>query len=151
MQVRPVLILVLFTFSFSLAQSNNRRSGGSAQGSLSVTATVVPSVWLSMDPAGKQEVVVANSADSKESFSFVKGAEKKQTQATPSRKRSSSQAQTSAGRPLHQPRNQSDATVQFSLPSPKQFELREEIKVMDISEDGKTERQPVKITTVVPQ
>jgi hypothetical protein len=150
MQVRPVLILVLFTFSFSLAQSNNRRSGGSAQGSLSVTATVVPSVWLSMDPAGKQEVVVANSADSKESFSHAKGPGKKKTQTTPSKKRSSSQAQTSAGAPL-QPRNQSDATVQFSVPSPKQFELREEIMVMDVSKNGKTERQPVKITTVVPQ
>jgi len=105
-----------------------------------------------MDPAGKQEVLVANSADSKESFSHAKGPEKKKTQATSSKKRSSSQAQTFADRrPLQQPRNQSDATVQFSMPSPKQFEVREEIKVMDINENGKTERQSVKVTTVVPQ
>lgn len=71
----------------------------------------------------------------------------------PSKKRSSSQAQTSAGGMLwlQQPRNQSDATVQFSMPSPKQFEVKEEIKIMDVGENGKTERQPVKTTTVVPQ
>ncbi|MGC2742666.1 MAG: hypothetical protein WA672_05725 [Candidatus Angelobacter sp.] len=152
MQVRPVLILVLFTFSFSSAQSNHGRAGGSAPASLTITATVVPSVWLSMDPAGKQEVMVANSADSKESFSHAQGPGKKKTQMTPSKKRSSPQAQNSAAAPpLQQRRNQSDATVQFSMPSPKQFEVREEIKVMDISGNGKTERQLVKVTTVVPQ
>jgi hypothetical protein len=68
MKVGPVLILVLFICSIAQSQTRHE-SGASAANSLTVTATVAPSVWLVMEPDGRQDMVVANAPDSKESFS----------------------------------------------------------------------------------
>ena len=108
MQAGRVLILFLFTSSVVQGQSPYKQSGGPAQGSLRVTVTVEPSVWLRMGPDGKQEMVVANAPDPKESFFHVP-------------------SQTEA----------------------KQFEVKQEIRMMDVNKGGKAGRQPVKVTTVV--
>jgi hypothetical protein len=76
MQAGPVLPLLLFafnvfTFNVAQGQSPHQQSGGPAQGSLRVTVTVEPSVWLMMTPDGKQETIVANAPDPKESFFHV--------------------------------------------------------------------------------
>src|SRR5579859_3770101 len=68
MKVGALFAVLIFTFSVCHSQSQSKHPGGSAQGSLNVTATVVPSVWLVMGPDGKQDVIVANAPDPKESF-----------------------------------------------------------------------------------
>jgi hypothetical protein len=151
-KVESVLILFFFLVSIASAQSNHSRSGGAAQGSLAVTVTVVPSVWLDVDPDGKQEVRVANSADPQESFSHAVQPQKQKTPPTRSKKRSASPKKTSTGTPeARQAGNQSEAGGQFNVPPTKQFEVKQEIIVMDVTQNGKTERQPVKVTTVVPR
>jgi hypothetical protein len=60
-----------FSFSTSLIPKHGTGSQASPHSSLTVTATVEPSVWLVIEPDGTQEVVVANSADSRESFSHA--------------------------------------------------------------------------------
>jgi hypothetical protein len=153
MKVGPVFILFFFLISIASAQSNHSRSGGSAQGSLAVTVTVVPSVWLNMDSDGKQEVVVANSsADPKESFSHAAQAQKQNVLPARSKSRSAPLKKTSTGTAeRRQGGNQSEAAGQFNLPPTQQFEVKQEIIVMDVTQNGKTERQPVKVTTVVPR
>jgi hypothetical protein len=153
MKVGPVLILFFFLISIASAQSNHSRSGGSAQGSISVTATVVPSVWLNMDSDGKQEVVVANSsADPKESFSHAAQAQKQNVLPARLKRRSTPPKKTSTGAPqARQGGNESEAVGRFNLPPTQQFEVKQEIIVMDVTQNRKTERQPVKVTTVVPR
>jgi hypothetical protein len=162
MQAGPVRILIFFTFSILFicsvaeAQSNHGRPGGQGQGALTITVTVVPSVWVDMGP-GKQEVVVANSsADSKETFSHAVGQPKNETLPMLSTKKTPASAQKSVSKDVPQAQqpeneNKSDAVLQFSLPSPNKFEVRKEIIVMEVSEGGKTRRAPVTVTTVVPQ
>lgn len=150
MKVVRVVILFFFLISVVSAQSNHSRSGGS-QGSLRVTVTVVPSVWLNMDSNGKQEVVVANSsADPKDSFSHAAQRQKQTVVPARSKKRSAATKKTSTGTPqAAQGGNQSEAAGQFNVPKDKQFEVKEEVIMMDVTQNGKTERQPVKVTTVV--
>ena len=160
MKAVRVRFVVLFTFSIlficsvAAAQSNHSQSGGPAQGSLAVTVTVVPSVWLDMS-SGKQEVVVANSsADPKESFSHRIELPKNKILSMRSQKRSPTDAQKSVSRDMpraQQPENKNDAALQFSFPSPDKFEVRKETVVMDVSEGEKMKRRPVTVTTVVPQ
>jgi hypothetical protein len=71
MRVGFVLILVFLICNVSHSQAPSRQSGVSAQGSLTVTAIVEPSVWLVMEPDGKSNVVVANAPDPKQSFSHA--------------------------------------------------------------------------------
>ena len=71
MKVGPVLILVLFICSIAQSQTRHGQSGASAASSLTITATVAPSVWLVMEPDAAQKVVVANVPDPKESFSHA--------------------------------------------------------------------------------
>jgi|ERR1700704_2307084 len=154
MQAVRLLVLLLLPITILEAQSVQKPSGGPATSSLRVTATVVPSVWLVMDPDGKQETVVANAPDPKEDFVHVTTPQKLKTTKTTFRKSyaQAPQQQTPAGpQRATQPRNQGDASTQFSLPKPKQFEVKQEIKVMDVDVNGKTERRPVTVTTVVPQ
>ena len=151
-----LLLLVLFTISVAKAQSPDKHSGGTAAGSLQVTATVAPSVWLvidpdSKDPDGKQQTVVANAPDAKETFFHAAAPQKHKTTSGKTLTTDSlKQASTGIQRRLP-PDSQGDAAIQFSVPSPKQFEVKHEIIVMNVSKDGKTERQPVEVTTVVPR
>ncbi len=152
MKAGPVLILVFFLISIASAQSNHSLAGGSTRGSLAVTATVVPSVWMDMDSNGKQELRVANSADPKESFSHGSQPQQQNILATRSKKRSAPANKTSTAIPeARQGGNQSDTAGEFNVPATKQFEVKQEIIVMDVTQNGKTERQPVKVTTIVPQ
>jgi hypothetical protein len=152
MKVGPVLILFLFLISIASAQSKHSSSGGSAGGSLAITVTVVPSVWLDMDSDGKQDVRVANSADPKESFSHAAQPQKQKNPAARSKKLSAAPKKTSTGTPkARHEGNQSEAGGQFKVPPTQQFEVKEETIVMDVTQNGKTERQPVKVTTVVPR
>ena len=158
MQVRHVRILVLcilsipFICTVASAQSGHGRAGGSTQGSLAVTVTVVPSVRLDMDSDDRQEVIIANSADSKDSFSHAVEPLKTKTAARYAKKSLAEQVKRgSEGMSLAQtPANQSEAAAQFSFPAPKQVEVKAAMVVMDVSEAGKTKREPVRVTTVVP-
>jgi hypothetical protein len=136
MKVGPVIILVLFTFNASNSQTPNGTSGSSAHSSLTVTATVEPSVWLIMEPDGTRDVVVANAPDPRESFSHA-----------PAKARRN----RTALKKTATPNKSADDAVQFTLPAPKRFDVSKKTVVMDISEDGKTGRRPVTVTTVVPQ
>jgi hypothetical protein len=149
-----LLFFLLFTINILEAQSLQKHSDGPATGSLQITATVVPSVWLVMDHDGKQATVVANAPDPKESFFHPAAAQKQKTLKATSGKSpaSTSRQQTSADmRRALRPLNQSDAAIQFSLPPTKQFEVKQEIILMDVDMNGKTERRPVTVTMVVPQ
>lgn len=116
MQAGPVLPLFLFafnvfTFNVVQGQSPRQQSGGPAQGSLRVTVTVKSSVWLMMTPDGKQETIVANAPDSKESFFHVPSL-KKQKMVT---------ARPSAAMPQTQELGRQGEAVQFSLPALKKL------------------------------
>ena len=156
MQAGPVRLLVFLLLAINVleAQSSQKHSGGTAPGSLQVTVTVVPSVWLVMDPDGKLEAVVANAPDPTDSFVHAAAPQKRQAAKTASRKsRTPAPAQQTPAGPVPgiQPRDHGNAPLQFSLPKPKQFEVKHEIKMMDVEVNGKTERRPVTVTTVVPQ
>jgi hypothetical protein len=120
MQAGPVLPLFLFafnvfTFNVVQGQSPHQQSGGPAQGSLRVTMTVKSSVWLMMAPDGKQETIVANAPDSKESFFHVpplKNQLKTQKMIT---------ARPSAAIPQTQELGRQGEAVQFSLPALKKL------------------------------
>ncbi|MGZ7104655.1 MAG: hypothetical protein ACXVKC_04410 [Candidatus Angelobacter sp.] len=142
MKVGFVLILIIFTFNLSYSQARHGRSGSSAHSSLTVTATVEPSVWLDMEADGKRELVVANAPDPQESFSHAPAGKAAKKSAVPAKEQNSSTTL-----PHHQ-----HAAVQFSFPmAPRQFEVTRKTVVMDVTEDGRAERRPVTVTTVVPQ
>jgi len=139
--VLSVLLLVLFTFNQAHAQARQKQPGQTAQSSLTITATVAPSVWLVMEPDGKRDIVVANAPDGKDSFVHVPAASagKKKTEAE-------KQSFADAARARHS----QSAAVQFSFPAaPQQLEVTTATVMMDVAEGGKTERQTVKLTTVV--
>jgi hypothetical protein len=140
MKVGPVIILFLFTFTISHSQSLNRPSGSPAQSSLTVTATVVPSVWLIVEPDGRRDAVVANAPDPKESFFHA-----------PAKTHGNRTAKNKTAPPTKSVRNKVDNAVQVTLPTPKRFDVSKETVTMDVSEGGKTSRQHVIVTTVVPQ
>jgi hypothetical protein len=144
MKAEFVVSLVLFTCTVSHSQTPSRQSGSSAQGSLTVTAIVEPSVWLVMEPDGKRDVVIANAPDPKESFSHAPITKVGKKSAAPATAKHTAIAKEPV-------RNQNSA-VQFSFPTgSKQFDVSKRTVMMDVSEGGKTERRPVIVTTVVPQ
>ena len=148
MQAGPVLLLFFFSFSVVQGQSPHQRPGGTAEGSLQVTVTVQPSVWLMMSPDGKQETAVANAPDGKEAFFHVPSLKKQSL-----KKQKTFAARPSVVMPPAQgPGTQDEAPVKFSLPTQaKQFEVKHETMVMDVSNGGKTGRHPVTVTTVAPR
>ena|SRR5437660_6480086 len=91
MKVGPVIILVLFTFNGSRSQAPHGKPSSSAQSSLTVTATVEPSVWQLMEPDGKRDVVVADAPDSKDFFSHAATQPRRKSVST-SKKRNSLRA-----------------------------------------------------------
>jgi hypothetical protein len=106
---------------------------------------------MDMVSNGKQELRVANSADPKESFSHSQP-QQQNISAMRSKKRSAPSKKTSTAiTEARQVRNQSAPAGEFNDPPTKQFEVKQEIIVMDVTQNGKTERQPVKVTTIVPQ
>lgn len=155
MQAGSVRLLIFLLFAINLVegQSSQKHSGGPATSSLRVTATVVPSVWLVMDRDGKQSAVVANAPDSKESFFHPAATQRQKTLKATSGTSPATGRQHAPTeiRLALQPGNQNDAAVQFSLPSPKQFDVKQETILMDVEVSGKKERRQVTVTTVVPQ
>lgn len=146
MKVSHVLILVLFICSIAQSQTRHEQSGASAASSLTVTATVAPSVWLVMEPDGKQNMVVANAPDPKESFSHSP-AKAHRKSPTLAKKQTSSSAISRESL-----RSQDDTAVQFNFPNAsKQFEVTQKTVMMDVSENGKTGARPVTVTTIVAQ
>jgi len=151
MKAGPVLLLFLFTFNVVQGQSPLKQSGGPAQGSLRVTVTVEPSVWLTMAPDGKQEMVVANAPDPKDAFSHAPFPKNQSKNRLKNQNTVTARASTVMP-PAQGPGSQGEAVVQFSLThEAKQFEVKQEIRMMDASEGGKTGSRPVKVTTVVPR
>jgi hypothetical protein len=144
MKVGFVLILVFLICNVSHSQAPSRQSGVSAQGSLTVTAIVEPSVWLVMEPDGKSNVVVANAPDPKQSFSHAPVSK-------PGRKSAALVKAIHTAITKEPVRNQNSA-VQFSFPTgSKQFDVTKRAVMMDVSEGGVTEQRPVIVTTVVLQ
>jgi hypothetical protein len=146
--MKVVFVFILFLFSCADGQSQVRpdHSGSSAHSSLTVTATVAPSVWLVMEPDGKQNIVVANAPDPKESFSHAatKARRKRETLA----KRQNSPNAISQ-KLLN---NQDDAAVRFEFPiASSQFDVTKTTVIMGVSEGGKMVKRPVIVTTVVAQ
>jgi hypothetical protein len=147
MKVGPIFILVLFTCNISQSQARPAQSGSSAHSSLTVTATVTPSVWLVTEPDGKRDLIVANAPDPKESFSHAPAIKARGKGATQTKKQTSSAAISQKP-----PRNQDDTGVQFNFPSISgQFDVTQKTVLMDVSEGGKTEARPVTVTTIVAQ
>lgn len=105
-----------------------------------------------MDSDDKQEVIIANSADSKDSFSHAAEPLKTKTAARYAKKSLAEQVKRGPeGMSRAQtPANQSEAAAQFIFPTPKQVEVKTEMVVMNVSEAGKTKREPVRVTTVAP-
>jgi hypothetical protein len=146
MKVGPVLILVLFICSIAQSQTRHGQSGASAASSLTITATVAPSVWLVMEPDAAQKVVVANVPDPKESFSHSSAKAHRKSPAL-AKKQNSSIAKPQ--QPLQEER---DTSVRFDFPTvSKQFDVTRKTVIMNVSEGGKTVARPVTVTTIVAQ
>jgi hypothetical protein len=146
MKVGPVLILVLFICSIAQSQTRLGQSGASAASSLTITATVAPSVWLVMKPDGTQTVVVANAPDPKESFSHA-GTKARRKRETLAKKQDSPNAISQRSLNI-----QDDATVRFDFPMvSSQFDVTKKSVIMGVSEGGKIVQRPVIVTTIVAQ
>jgi hypothetical protein len=167
MKVGALFVLLICTFSVCHSQSQSKHPGGSAQGSLNVTATVVPSVWLVMEPDGKQDVIVANAPDPKESFYRAAPAKKQkplrgqraQNMMPVVRNKTAPAVQTSAASTESFVRSKpvgdqfllrGEPSIRFSLPTASnKFEVSRQTVSMDVTEGGKTQRRPVTVTTIV--
>ena len=145
MKVGTLLVVLIFIFNISYSQSQHKMPGSSAQGSLTISVTVIPSVWLVMEPDGKQEVIVANAPDLKESFSQPAPAKPKLSTRT-------SKRPVKASASVIQQKRSSQGDVSYRiLTGSTKFEMTEETKMINVTDGGKTTQQPVRVTTVVPQ
>jgi hypothetical protein len=155
MKVGPVLILLVFFSSITHSQPQSGNLPGSAKGSLTVTATVESSVFLVIEPDGRQQVVVANAPDPKESFYRPPASKSPKSQQEHPGKKTMTSAQKKTPAPIvpEQQRGRADqgeGPVVFSFPAaPAKFEVTQETKLMDVTDGGKTERRAVQVTTVV--
>jgi hypothetical protein len=146
MKVVFVFILFLFSCADGQSQVRPRQSGSSAHSSLTVTATVAPSVWLVMEPDRKQSIVVANAPDPKEPFSHA-ATKARRKRATLAKRQNSPNAISQ--KLLN---NQDDAAVRFEFPiASSQFDVTKTTVIMGVSEGGKIVKRPVIVTTVVAQ
>jgi hypothetical protein len=146
MKVGLVFILVFSICSIGQSQIQNGESGASARGSLTVTATVAPSVWLVMEPDGEQNIVVANTPDPRESFS--RASTKTSKKSTRLAKKQNSSIAKSQG----PPQKQDDASIDFDFPTvSKQFDVTHKTIIVNVSEGAKTVARRVIVTTVVVQ
>jgi len=146
MKVGFAFILVVFIGSVAQSQARPKQSDLSTPNSLTVRVTVVPSVWLVMEPDGTRKVVVANAPDARESFSHAPTTKDRKKHAALAKGETSS---TVIQKALT---NQGDNAVQFSFPSvSKRFELTQKTVTMSVFEGGKTEARAVTVTTIVAQ
>jgi hypothetical protein len=97
-----------------------------------------------MEPNGKQNIVVANAPDPKESFSHA---------ATKARgKRKTLAKKQNSPNAISQKTNQDDATVRFDFPiASNQFDVTQKAVIMGVPEGGKIVQRPVIVTTIVAQ
>ena len=122
--MKTAILLLVFAFAGTATSGQSRQGqiGHSAQGSLTVTVVVESSVGLIASPNGKQQLVVANAPDSKETFS--------------------GQA------PL---KKDSRASVVYSFPGkPVHFDVTRETQLTNVT-SGKAVYPPVTVVTVVPR
>jgi hypothetical protein len=146
MKVGPVFISVLFICTIAQSQTRHGQSGSSAHSSLSVTATVTPSVWLVMEPDGKQDMVVANAPDPIESFSHARAKARRQSANLTEKQHSS------LVRSQERLQKQEDTSVHFDFPTvSRQFDVTQKTVIVNVSEGAKTVARPVIVTTVVAQ
>src|SRR4051794_29699616 len=121
MKVGLVLFISILTCCFAHPQSRQAASGSSAQGGLTVTATVESSVWLVPTPDGTQELVVANAPDSKQTFDHPPI--KKRKEKDPPARLEQNAIPTAINKagfsvtPGGQHCNQNEATVVYSFPA----------------------------------
>ena len=114
MKTLGTLILLAIASVAASAQSRQGQVGRSAQGTLTVTVVVESSVGLVASPDGRQQLIVANAPDSRETFSPQMPAV----------------AYNFPGKPVH-------------------FDIMRATKMLNVT--GKSNHQPVTITTVVPR
>jgi hypothetical protein len=152
MKISFVLCAVTFACSLARGQLPPQQAGGSAKGSLRVTAVVESSVWLVTGPDGKQEAVVANAPDP--TGTFYREPAKKANNKLPDRPRKS--VTPRLGPIMHviprgqQIDSQSEVAVLYDLATPsKQFEVRSETVMKNVNGSGKTERRAVNLITIV--
>lgn len=144
MKVRQLLILFIFIFNIAYPQSQKKTLGTSVQGSLTVTVTVVPSVWRVMEPDGEQEVALAKALDSKEFFS--QGPQRKPKPAAHSK-----HPVKASGSIIQQNGRSEGAISEVISTRSTKFEVTEETKMMNVVDGDKMTQQPVRVTTIVPQ
>ena len=172
MKTSTVSLLVILVSTFAQPQSNPRHPnpGPAAQNSLTIMVTVQSSVSLTLPDGGRPKVTIANAPYSRESF--VPPIEVKQTQAALHRKNSDvvvpasstsaaprAAMTTARAAQSRQPAVRgadsgadSSAPVVFDLSSqPERFDVTEEVQLMEVTVDGKTQEEPVVVTTVVPR
>jgi hypothetical protein len=150
-KVALVFILVLFTCGVARTQTRQRESGSSPANSLKVSATVASPVWGVMKPDDKQNVVIANPPDPKQSFSHGSATKSRKKSAMVERKPNSVRA---TSQELVRPElvQGQDEPVSFNCPVvSRQFDVTQKLVIMEVSEAGKTVERPVIVTTIVPQ
>lgn len=149
MKAGALFVVLCFTFNVCHSQSQSKRPGRSAQGSLTVTATVVPSVWLVMEPDGKRDVVVANAPDPKESFYRAAPATKPESVRGRRTQKTSPAGENKTASAVQASAVTNQSFVQFSLPAASKFEVSRKTVQMDVADGSKTERRAVMVTTIV--
>jgi hypothetical protein len=154
MKVSFFLLVFSFTCYFAHPQTRQAQSGSSAQGSLTVTATVESSVWLAATSEGNQEVVVANAPDPTQTF-YRQPATKRKDKRLPVRLGTNTKATAikkaaSTLIPGGQHGNRNEAPVVFSFPAARmQFDVTQKTQIMDFTDAGATRRETVEVITVV--
>jgi hypothetical protein len=154
MKVGFFLFVFIFTCYFAHPQTRQAQSRSSAQGSLTVTATVESSVWLAPTPEGKQEVVVANAPDPKQTF-YRKPTTKWKEKRLPVRLGTNTKATAIkkaafAVTPGGQQGNRDEAPVVFGFPAIRmKFDVTQKTQIMDLTDAGATRRATVEVITVV--
>jgi hypothetical protein len=68
-KILPAGVLLLGSLQARAQQPLSTRAGGSAEGRLTVTLTVVSSVGLVAGPDGEQRLIIANAVDPKDNVS----------------------------------------------------------------------------------
>lgn len=159
MKISIVFSLVVLFCNFAYAQFNPARHpnpGATSPNTLTITATVQSSLSLAW-PEGKQATVLAANTSGPQGAQAPPQAIKAEN-APPKRLKTGATAavqaaKVAAGTALSRPSGEKlESAVAYDFSSrPDQFEVREEVKVMDVKVDGKTERLPVTVVTVVPR
>ena len=151
MKAALVSVMALLGYSLAHAQSPQRGTGKSAEGSLTVTAVVDSSVSFVMKPDGTQQVIVANAPDGQQFFY------RPAVPATKTARGSTKQAVIPAAfkkgpvdkRKLHIPVHR-PAPISYDLwETGSKLEVKQQTIRMNVVNTGRTQATEVRVTTVV--